>query len=194
MPAHRLLTVCGSLRGGRSLNRAVTDTLPELCEPGAEVTDYRSIGLLPFFDQDVELAGPPGSVLELRRLVAAADGVVLVSPEYAHGTSGVLKNALEWVVGGGEFTDKPVAVVTASPGPAGGDRAQAWLRETLEMMGARVLPESLPIPFATGKVTGGRLTDPPTRTALAAVLAALGKAAEEQAARLAADSAGWNAE
>ncbi|MFF3838975.1 hypothetical protein [Streptomyces sp. NPDC001930] len=62
----------------------------------------------------------------------------------------MLRNGLEWVVGGGELVDKPVVVVTASPSMTGGDRAMtSWVKETLEVMGAHILPESLPIPLAT---------------------------------------------
>jgi NAD(P)H-dependent FMN reductase len=178
MTTRHFLTLCGSLRTG-SLNRAVARTLGELPDAPGTVVHYEGLGLLPFFNPDEELAGPPAGVLELRRLVAAADGVVVVSPEYAHGTSGVLKNGLEWTVGGGEFTDKPTVVVTASPAVTGGARAQAWLRETLAVMGARVLDESMVIPTAGLKITDGRVTDPGTLAGLRAALEALAKAAAE---------------
>lgn len=173
----RLVGVCGSLRDG-SLNAAVVATAAELCaEDGVVLERYRGIGALPFFNPDVETAGPPPAAEEWRAALAAADGVLVASPEYAHGTSGVLKNALEWVVGGGELTDKPVLVVTASPSMTGGDRAQAWVTETLQVMGARVLPEALAIPQASAKIDGGRVTDPPTRRALRSALTALTTAA-----------------
>lgn len=173
----RLVGVCGSLRGG-SLNAAVVETAVELCaEAGVGMEVYRGIGELPFFNPDVEAAGPPPAAKEWRAALGAADGVLVASPEYAHGTSGVLKNALEWVVGGGELTDKPVLVVTASPSLTGGDRAQAWVTETLEVMGARVLPEALAIPQASTKVRDGRVTDPGTREALRSALAVLMAAA-----------------
>ncbi|MER5636786.1 NADPH-dependent FMN reductase [Kitasatospora sp. NPDC002227] len=175
--SYRFLTLCGSLRAG-SLNRAVARTLAELGGAPGSVVNYEGLGGLPFFNPDVELAGPPAEVLELRGLIAAADGVVVVSPEYAHGTSGVLKNGLEWIVGGGEFTDKPTAVVTASPAVTGGDRAQAWLVETLEVMGAHLVPGSMTVPTAGLKITDGRVTDPATLAGLRAVLAALAEAAD----------------
>ncbi|WP_441249252.1 NADPH-dependent FMN reductase [Kitasatospora sp. McL0602] len=177
----RFLAICGSLRA-KSLNKAVARTAVALCEAPDSVTLYEGLGLLPFFNQDVEQSAPPESVLELRRQIEESDGVLIVSPEYAHGTSGVLKNGLEWIVGGGELTDKPTAIVTASPGITGGDRAQAWLKETLEVMGARILPESMPIPVAGPKITDGLVTDPATLDGLRAVLAALTKAADEAAA------------
>jgi len=92
--------------------------------------------------------------------------------------SGVLKNALEWVVGGGELVGKPTAVVTASPSMTGGDRAQAWLTETLEVMGAAILPEPLPIALASAKVRDGRVVEPETLDQLRGVLTSLRQAAE----------------
>ena len=177
----KFVAFSGSLRT-KSLNTAVVRTAAELCLPPVSMTIYEGLGQLPFFNQEVESAGPPPEVMEFRALLESADAVLISSPEYAHGTSGVLKNGLEWVVGGGELTDKPVAVVTASPSMTGGDRAQAWLKETLLIMGGKVLPESLPIPLASIKITNGRVSDEETRAALQEVLAAMARAAKEQGA------------
>jgi chromate reductase, NAD(P)H dehydrogenase (quinone) len=154
-----VLGISGSLRT-RSLNTAVVETAAELCTGSLRMDIFRGIGQLPFFNSDVELAGPPDPVIAFRRRIATADAVLFSCPEYAHGMSGVLKNALEWIVGGGELMDKPTAVVTASPSMTGGDRAQAWLTETLEVMGAAILPTRLPIAGASGKVRDGRLVEP----------------------------------
>jgi NAD(P)H-dependent FMN reductase len=175
-PTITVLGVSGSLRAA-SLNTAVVETAAELCTPPMQMDIYRGIGELPFFNSDVELSDPPSSVLEFRSRIEAADAVLFSCPEYAHGMSGVLKNALEWVVGGGELIGKPTAVVSASTSITGGDRAQAWLTETLEVMGAQILPERLPIASARGKISGGRLTDPETLGQLRDVLAALTQAA-----------------
>ncbi|MFC6067258.1 NADPH-dependent FMN reductase [Streptomyces ochraceiscleroticus] len=99
--------------------------------------------------------------------------MLIATPEYANGTSGVLKNALEWLVGGGQLYDKPVAVVSASPSALGGDRAQAWVRETLTMMGARLVPDGLLIPQATARIQDGRLVDGATVKELDELLARL---------------------
>ncbi|GAA3708087.1 NADPH-dependent FMN reductase [Streptomyces tremellae] len=171
------LAFSGSLRNA-SLNSAVVRTAARLCPPEAALEVYEGIGSLPFFNQDVESTQPPAEVLDFRARLAAADAVLIASPEYAHGTSGVLKNALEWVVGGGELVDKPVAVVTASPSMTGGDRAQAWVKETLEVMGARILPESLPIACAGPKISDGRVTDETTLSELKEVIAAMARAAK----------------
>ncbi|GAA2235704.1 hypothetical protein GCM10010360_70810 [Streptomyces nogalater] len=170
--------MCGSLRGG-SLNAAVVRSAGELAVAPREVVVDPGLGRLPFFDADVERSALPGVVAELRSAVGAADGLLIVTPEYAHGTSGVLKNALEWLVGGGEVDGKPVALASASPAATGGDRARAWLAETLAVMGARVIPRELRIPRATLKIADGRITDEPTRAALARLLDDLADAAAE---------------
>jgi len=171
-----VLGISGSLRA-RSLNTAVVETAAELCVAPLRMDIFRGIGELPFFNSDIELTAPPESVLAFRRRVEAADAVLFSCPEYAHGMTGVLKNALEWVVGGGELVGKPTAVVTASPSMTGGDRAQAWLVETLEVMGAAILPTRLPIACASAKVRDGRLVEPEAVEQLRALLAELAECA-----------------
>ncbi|MBA2811540.1 NAD(P)H-dependent oxidoreductase [Streptomyces sp. KM273126] len=149
------------------------------CPPDVTMEVYEGIGKLPFFNQDVEGQQPPNEVFDCRSRLAAADAVLIVSPEYAHGRSGVLKNALEQVVGGGELVGKPVAAVTASPSMTGGDRTQAWVKETLEVVGALILPERLPIPCASAKISDGRVTDESTLADLRKVVEAMARAAKE---------------
>jgi NAD(P)H-dependent FMN reductase len=173
----KFLGLCGSLRSG-SLNAAVLRTAAELTLPPRELHLDPGLGRLPYFNADVEETALPEIVAELRATVGAADGLLIVTPEYAHGTSGVLKNALEWLVGGGEADGKPVALASASPTATGGDRARAWLAETLTVMGAQVIPRDLRIPQAMLKITDGRVTDEPTRAALAALLDDLAQAAD----------------
>ncbi|MFF3543183.1 NADPH-dependent FMN reductase [Streptomyces platensis] len=174
----KFLALCGSLRTG-SFNGAVVRAAAELCAPRTSLEIGPDLGQLPFFNQDVELRALPPKVRELRERCAASDGLLIASPEYARGTSGVLKNALEWLVGSGEQVGKPVALVTASTSAQGGDRAQAWLAETLTMMGTKVLPEGLRIGQAAAKVTDGRLVDEATRQELHALLAELARVAED---------------
>ncbi|MEU6671573.1 NADPH-dependent FMN reductase [Streptomyces sp. NPDC046727] len=174
----KILGLCGSLRSG-SLNAAVLRAAAELTLPPRELTVDPGLDRLPFFDADVERSALPGAAAELRAAVGAADGLLIVTPEYAHGTSGVLKNALEWLVGGSEIAGKPVALASASPAITGGDRARAWLAETLTVMSARVIPRDLRIPQATLKITDGRVTDEPTRKALSGLLDDLAHAVAE---------------
>ncbi|MGW0882368.1 NADPH-dependent FMN reductase [Streptomyces sp. NPDC002671] len=174
----KTLGMCGSLRS-QSLNAAVLRTAVELTLPPREIVVEPDLGRFPFFNADVEMTALPQSVADFRAAVGAADGLLIVTPEYAHGTSGVLKNALEWLVGGGEIAAKPVALVSASPANTGGDHARAWLTQTLTVMGAHVLPGDLRIPRATGKITNGRLTDEQTLAELRDLLDALALAVTE---------------
>lgn len=110
---------------------------------------------IPPYDQDADTDTPPASVAALRHMIGAADGIIIASPEYNHGMSGVLKNALDWAsrpYGHATLTGKPVFVLTSSPGAVGGARAHAQLNETLASIGARVLL----------RPQDGRLTDAPT--------------------------------
>ncbi|OON82598.1 NADPH-dependent FMN reductase [Streptomyces tsukubensis] len=174
----KILALCGSLRA-ESLNAAVLRSAADLFVAPWELTREPDLGRLPFFNADVEETALPEVVAGFRAKLGEADGLLIATPEYAHGTSGVLKNALEWLVGGGEIADKPVALMSASPAVTGGNRAQSWLSETLTVMGARVLEDGLLIPQATRKVAGGRVTDESTLTAMKELLDRLSAAVAE---------------
>ncbi|MEU5366924.1 NADPH-dependent FMN reductase [Streptomyces sp. NPDC005925] len=174
----KVLALCGSLRE-KSLNASVLRSATDLFAPPWEITVEPGLDRLPFFNADVEETALPDIVADLRAAVQAADGLLIATPEYAHGTSGVLKNALEWLVGGGEIAAKPVALVSASPAVTGGDNARAWLTQTLTVMGAAVLPDGLRIPQATRKIADGRITDEPTLAELKGLLDDLARAVAE---------------
>ncbi len=96
---------------------------------------YAGLGELPLFNPDIEFPEPP-AVAALRSAINAADALVIASPEYAHGVSSVIKNALDWMVGNESFVDKPVALLNAAPRAT---HAYLALRETVTMMSARVV-------------------------------------------------------
>jgi chromate reductase len=97
---------------------------------------------LPLYDGDLEAKGIPPEVQLLADQIRAADAVVIAGPEYNKAMSGVLKNALDWVsrVPGGPWRDKPVAILSAAAGRAGGERTQMTLRHALSPFRAHVLP------------------------------------------------------
>lgn len=125
----RITGLSGSLRRG-SYNTALLHAARELHPQALHIA---SIADIPLYDADLESAGMPASVESLKQRVAAADGLLLVSPEYNNSVPGVLKNAVDWLSrpSGGirnVFRDKPVAVIGASPGGFGTISAQsAWL-------------------------------------------------------------------
>jgi chromate reductase, NAD(P)H dehydrogenase (quinone) len=130
----RLLALCGSLRAASSnaeLLRAAAMLLP----PEVELEYFGGLAALPHFNPDDEEADHP-AVRAWRDSLTRSGGVLVCSPEYAHGIPGALKNALDWVVGSGEFVGKPVALLNASPRAS---HAQEQLREVLTTMDARVI-------------------------------------------------------
>ena len=135
----RIIAISGSLRSGSSntvLLRAATMMAPR----GMSVELYDGIDRLPFFNPDLDDERVPAAVESFRAVLRTANGLLISSPEYAHGVPGVLKNALDWLVGStqGEIVDKPVALINASPRAT---HAQASLVETLGTMSARVVAD-----------------------------------------------------
>ena len=138
MPELRLLGLSGALRRD-STNRQLLREAAHLFGP----CDFFEADLnLPLYNGDDEAAtGVPASVQALARQIGEADAVVISTPEYNKGLSGVLKNALDWVsrTDGNPWQDKPVAVMSAAAGRAGGERGQAMLRQCMVAFGPRIL-------------------------------------------------------
>ncbi|WP_412509074.1 NADPH-dependent FMN reductase [Roseovarius sp. SYSU LYC5161] len=134
-----LLTISGSLRAG-SLNRMLLAEAAAAFGPADVVeADLR----LPLYDGDLEEAeGVPAAVETLAGQIRAADAVVISSPEYNKGVTGVIKNALDWVsrVEGPVWKDKPTVVMSANAGRTGGETGQFMLLSCLVPLQARVLP------------------------------------------------------
>jgi NAD(P)H-dependent FMN reductase len=99
---------------------------------------YPPLADIPLFNPDIE-ASDPQPVRRLREAIRDADALIIASPEYAHGITGVLKNALDWMVGTDAFVYKPVAVFNASPSSV---HADAALREVLSVMSSRIIAEA----------------------------------------------------
>jgi NAD(P)H-dependent FMN reductase len=131
-----VLALCGSLRRA-SVNAALLRAAARLAAPAADIEVADWLGRLPLFNPDRE-AEPPLPVRALHLAVAHADALVIASPEYAHGVSGTIKNALDWLVGFEPFIHKPVAVINAAPRAHHADDA---LRETLRTMSAGLVGE-----------------------------------------------------
>lgn len=132
-----LLLISGSLRKG-SFNRKLLAVAAELFGGPSTVADVN----LPLYDGDLEDSeGIPEAVQRLADQIAAADAVVIGCPEYNQSMTGVLKNALDWVsrTKGNPWAGKPVAIVSAAGGRAGGARAQYALRLALNPFQPRLL-------------------------------------------------------
>ncbi len=165
-----VLAIAGSLRAA-SINAALLRACARLAPEGMRVQVYGGLGALPLFNPDLEGA-PPREVRALRDAVAAADALLLASPEYAHGVSGAMKNALDWLVSFEPFYGKPVAVPNASPRAR---HAHAALCETLRTMSASLVEEAniaLPL-LGSGLDEQGMVDSPAVSAGIRTLLAAL---------------------
>ena len=128
------LGLSGSLRAA-STNSALLGVMREYAPEGCTLSIYDGLGRLPIFNPESEQR-PGAEVLRLTAMVVHADGLIIASPEYAHGVPGGLKNALDWLVSGEAAIGKPVMLVHASPRSR---IARAALREILKTMSFDVL-------------------------------------------------------
>jgi NAD(P)H-dependent FMN reductase len=134
----RVLAISGSLRR-LSSNTALVSAAVRVAPAGVEVSVYRELADVPPFNPDLDTDTAPAAIGRLRAALDACDAILICSPEYAHGVSGMLKNALDWVVGSGELIGKPVALINASTRAT---HAYAALKETLTTMSGRVVEEA----------------------------------------------------
>ena len=177
----RVLALSGSLRAA-SYNTAALRAAAELAPDGMTV-ELADLGGLPLFNEDVERAGWPAAALDLARRAAAADALLVASPEYNHSFSGALKNALDWLSRSPPgfppktevLAGKAVALLGASSGRSGTGRSQLHLRQVFAYLDLHAVnrPEVL-IDHAAQKFdAAGRLIDEPTRAVLTSLLDAL---------------------
>jgi chromate reductase len=179
MPGKSLnvISICGSLRKG-SYNAIVQRALRSLAPEGLAVRPAPSFAEFPLYNADVQAAsGFPAPVHTLADAIRAADGVIIVTPEYNFSIPGGLKNAMDWVsrLPSQPFAGKPIALQSASPGPLGGGRVQYDLRRAMVFLDAFVLnkPEIF-IGSCASKLDEktGEITDETTRNFIKQQLAA----------------------
>ncbi|KQN49760.1 FMN reductase [Serratia sp. Leaf50] len=139
----RILGIAGSLRSA-SVNHLFLRAMALIKPTGVDFSLYHDLQLLPLFNPDNECK-PGAEVLRWRAALTSADMILLASPEYAHGVTGVIKNALDWVVGSGELMDKYLAFPNLSMRAT---LAQSQLSDTLHILGCRQIascsPQSTP--------------------------------------------------
>jgi chromate reductase, NAD(P)H dehydrogenase (quinone) len=161
MEPFRLLGISGSLRRA-SYSTAVLRGLQNALAPGVALNVFPLLAT-PLYNEDEDGDLAPEPVRALRSAIETSDGMIVVSPEYNHGMSGVLKNALDWVSrpnGRSALRGKPVLTMTASPAFTGGVRAQQQMNETLVSIPARLVHRpQIVIGAVHEKVRDGRLVD-----------------------------------
>jgi chromate reductase, NAD(P)H dehydrogenase (quinone) len=151
----KILGIPGSVRNGSS-NHKVLKIISGRIPSHIEFSIYDALGNLPHFDGS---ENPPTAIADFLQRVRDADGIVICTPEYAFGVPGTLKNALDWTVGGGEFSGKPVVYITAA---TSGEHAHESLGKILTAIDTRI-PRggSLLISGIRGKLNAeGNFTDP----------------------------------
>ncbi len=170
----KLVAFCGSLRKA-SFNRMALNAFIERL-PAGTTAETIEIGDWPLYDADIQAKGFPDKVQAAQKAMLEAGGIVLVSPEYNYGPSGVLKNAIDWLsrMTPQPFAAKPVALFGASGGVLGTARAQYQLRQIMVFLDGRVVnkPEVM-IGGAANRFADGKLTDEATGKLLADLGAAL---------------------
>jgi chromate reductase len=156
-----ILMLVGSLRAD-SWTAQLTDTAAGLLPTGVTSQVYADLGALPHYDQDLDGDQPPAPVVAFRAAVAAADALVVATPEYNGSIPGVLKNAIDWASrprGAAAITDKPVAVLSVSPSPRGAQWAREDAVRILGVAGGLPVADSVGVPQAHAAVVDGFLAD-----------------------------------
>lgn len=137
----KIVTLLGSLRQG-SFNAMVARTLPGIAPAGMSIDALPSIKDIPLYDADMQQEdGFPATVEAIAEQIRAADGVVIVTPEYNYSVPGGLKNAIDWLsrLPNQPLAGKPVLIQTSSMGAIGGARCQYHLRQILVFLDAMVM-------------------------------------------------------
>ena len=190
----RIVAMAGSLRAG-SFNRQLLEVAARHAPAGAVVEIWEGLAEIPPYSEDIDTEDGPAPVTALRATLAAADAVLIATPEYNGSVPGQLKNALDWAsrpfpdsalrdkpvvdwasrpFPDSALRDKPVAVIGASVSPGGTRSAQAELRKVLARIGADPLERTVPVASAWSAFDAeGQLTDEPALRELRVLLAEL---------------------
>lgn len=170
----KLIAISGSLRKA-SFNTSLLRSAEALLPEGVSCT-LVSIADIPVYNEDIDGEDKPAAVARLKEEIAAADGLLIATPEYNYSVPGGLKNALDWLsrpAFKSVLAHKPAAIMSASKGPTGGARAQAQLKGVLSAVLAETYPApELIVPQAQQSFTDdGLLTDDAVKTRLSRFLA-----------------------
>jgi chromate reductase len=177
----KILGFGGSLRKG-SFNEGlleagcILDVASDVCPGEATLEIFHDIGEIPLYSQDLE-TNIPSVVKEFKDKIKAADAILIATPEYNFSVPGYLKNAIDWATrpyADNSFEDKPGAIMSASPAPLGGIKAQYALRQTCVGINLHLLnkPE-VAIPAIHEKMKDGKLEDESAKKKIYELMTAL---------------------
>ncbi len=157
-----VLAISGSTRQN-STNYSLIKAIAELSAGNFNVIIFEGLSDLPHFNPDNKNENVPKQITDFRELINDADGVIICTPEYAHGVPGTLKNAIDWTVSTCEFSQKPTVLITAS---TDGQYGHKSLLETLRVIETKNIEQlQLLIPFAKTKINNdNKITDDKTLT------------------------------
>ena len=178
----QILAIPGSLRAG-SWNAALLRLAQERAPEGVRVDIWEGLRHVPPFSEDHESEAVPEPVDDLRSAIAAADALLVATPEYNGGAPGQLKNALDWAsrpYGLAAVVGKPAGVISASTGSFGGRWAQEDVRKALRLSGAAVLGEGLAVGKAAERLVELGEADEEIVAGIDDVLAQLAASVAEQ--------------
>ncbi len=155
-----ILAISGSTKT-TSTNAAILRAIKSRYQDELEVEILDDLTQLPYFNPDLDREPFPPAVVDLRKKIEEADGVLFCTPEYVFSLPGILKNAIEWTVSTTVFSNKPVAIITAA---TSGEKAHESLNLVMTTIMADVAPEArLLIQAPKTKLNGnGMVSDPAT--------------------------------
>ncbi|HEX6471017.1 MAG TPA: NADPH-dependent FMN reductase [Streptosporangiaceae bacterium] len=157
-----VLAISGSLRVD-SYNTRLLRTAQSLNPGGMNIELYDGLGELPLYNQDLDTDKPPRPVAELRRRIARSAGLLIATPEHNASVPAALKNAIDWAsrrIQDSRLTDKPIAIIGASPSPFGTIRAQYELRQMFASIGVHaILKPEVAVPNSHQNFHNETLTD-----------------------------------
>lgn len=134
----KILAICGSIQA-RSTNRLLIESAVRLAPAGVAVTIFDGLAALPHFNPDLDGPASPPAVLRWRQAIADSDALLIAAPEYGHSLPGVLKNAIDWLIGSGELEEKLIAITASTPIAARGRFGLRALRDALRAVRAEIV-------------------------------------------------------
>ncbi len=167
----KILAVSGSTRKASS-NLNLIKAIADMTSETFTINIFEAVSDLPHFNPDLDNENIPKQVTDFRRQLREADGILICTPEYAIGVPGTLKNAIDWTVSSMEFSQKPVALITAS---LSGEKAHKSLLGTLLIIEAKMTSDTqLLISFIKSKVNDDcKITDKETLSSVTKLIQSL---------------------
>ncbi len=160
MDKKKVVAICGSTRQN-SINHSLINAIADLAVASLDITVFDGIVNLPQFNPDNDGDKVADKVSGFRQQLNSAEGIIICTPEYAHGVPGALKNAIDWTISSSQFPHKPTMLITASTGGNYGHKA---LLETLKAIEAKNIDNlQMVISFAKTKISmDNKITDDQT--------------------------------